>query len=62
LRSPLHTVIRLAELLAEEKERALNDKQKHFVGHIRKDPLLLNLINDLLDLGKIDAGRLELRY
>ena len=63
LRSPLHTVIGFAELLAEEKEGALNEKQKRFVGHIKTDSLhLLNLINDLLDLSKIEAGRLELRY
>ncbi|MGD1073808.1 MAG: PAS domain-containing sensor histidine kinase [Bryobacteraceae bacterium] len=63
LRSPLHTVIGFAELLAEEKEGALNDRQKRFVGHIQKDSLhLLDLINDLLDLSKIEAGRLELRH
>jgi signal transduction histidine kinase len=62
LRSPLHTVIGFAELLAEEKEGALNDRQKRFVGHIHRDSLhLLDLINDLLDLSKIEAGRLELR-
>ena len=63
LRSPLHTVIGFAELLAEEKDGALNEKQRRFIGHIRKDSLhLLDLINDLLDLSKIEAGRLELRY
>jgi PAS domain S-box-containing protein len=63
LRSPLHTVIGFAELLAEEKEGTLNSKQKRFVGHIQRDALhLLGLINDLLDLSKIEAGRLELRY
>jgi signal transduction histidine kinase len=63
LRSPLHTVIGFAQLLAEEKEGALNEKQKRFLGHIQTDSLhLLDLINDLLDLSKIEAGRLELRY
>jgi len=63
LRSPLHTVIGFAELLAEEKEGPLNEKQKRFVGHIQSDSRhLLDLINDLLDLSKIEAGRLELRY
>jgi PAS domain S-box-containing protein len=63
LRSPLHTVLGFAELLAEEKEGALNDKQKRFIGHIQRDSLhLLDLINDLLDLSKIEAGRLELRH
>ena len=63
LRSPLHTVIGFAQLLAEEKEGPLNEKQKRFLSHIQNDSLhLLDLINDLLDLSKIEAGRLELRY
>ena len=62
LRTPLHTVIGFSELLSEELEGPLNDKQKRFVGHIHKDSLhLLELINDILDLSKIEAGRLELR-
>src|ERR1022692_3047516 len=63
LRSPLHTVIGFSQLLAEEKEGPLNEKQKRFLSHIQNDSLhLLDLINDLLDLSKIEAGRLELRY
>ena len=63
LRSPLHTVIGFAELLAEETEGPLNEKQKRFLTHIHRDALhLLELISDLLDLSKIEAGRLELRY
>ncbi len=62
LRTPLHTIIGFAELLAEELEGPLNEKQKRFVGHIHKDSLhLLELINDLLDLSRIEAGRLDLR-
>jgi PAS domain S-box-containing protein len=62
LRTPLHTIIGFSELLAEELEGALNDKQKRFVSHIHKDSLhLLELINDVLDLSKIEAGRVELR-
>ncbi|MFL6446153.1 MAG: PAS domain S-box protein [Bryobacteraceae bacterium] len=61
LRTPLHTIIGFSELLGEELEGALNDKQRRFVGHIHKDSLhLLELINDLLDLSKIEAGRLDL--
>jgi PAS domain S-box-containing protein len=61
LRTPLHTIIGFSELLAEEYQGPLNEKQKRFVGHIHKDSLhLLELINDVLDLSKIEAGRLEL--
>jgi len=63
LRSPLHTVIGFAQLLAEQKEGPLNEKQKRFLSHVQNDSLhLLDLINDLLDLSRIEAGRLELRY
>ncbi len=62
LRTPLHTIIGFSELLAEELQGPLNDKQKRFVTHIHKDSLhLLELINDILDLSKIESGRLSLR-
>jgi len=61
LRTPLHTIIGFSELLAEELEGPLNDRQKRFVAHIHKDSLhLLDLINDILDLSKIEAGKLSL--
>ena len=62
LRTPLHTIIGFAELLNEEIEGQLSGKQKRFVDHIHRDSLhLLELINDILDLSKIEAGRLDLR-
>ena len=62
LRTPLHTIIGFSELLAEELEGPLNEKQRRFVNHIHTDSLhLLELINDILDLSKIEAGRLDLR-
>ncbi len=62
LRTPLHTIIGFSELLGEELHGFLTEKQKRFVGHIHTDSLhLLDLINDILDLSKIEAGRLELR-
>lgn len=61
LRSPLHTIIGFAELLAEELEGPLNERQARFVNHIHRDSLhLLELINDILDLSKIEAGKLDL--
>jgi PAS domain S-box-containing protein len=61
LRTPLHTIIGFAELLAERLAGPLNDKQARFVDHIHRDSLhLLQLINDILDLSKIEANRLDL--
>jgi signal transduction histidine kinase len=54
-------VIGFSELLAEETKGPLNDDQKRFVAHILKDSRhLLALINGILDLSKIEAGKLEL--
>ena len=62
LRSPLHTIIGFADLLREELDGPLNTKQKRFVQNIHRDSQhLLEIINDLLDISKIEAGRLELR-
>jgi PAS domain S-box-containing protein len=62
LRTPLHTIIGFADLLAEELKGELNPAQKRFANHIRRDSRhLLELINDILDLSKIEAGRLDLQ-
>ena len=62
LRTPLHTVIGFSQLLAEEIQGPLNEKQRRFVDHIHRDSQhLLELINDILDLSKIESGKIELR-
>jgi signal transduction histidine kinase len=62
LRTPLHTIIGFGDLLAEELKGPLNEHQKRFLGHIQRDSLqLLELINQILDLSKIEADRLELQ-
>jgi len=62
LRTPLHTVIGFSELLMEEVEGPLNPKQKRFMSHILQDSRhLLQLINEVLDISKIESGRLELQ-
>ncbi len=62
LRTPLHTILGFSELLAEEAEGPLNAKQKRFLGHVLQDSRhLLELINEVLDLSKIESGRLELQ-
>jgi PAS domain S-box-containing protein len=62
LRTPLNTILGFSELLSEQNVGPLNEKQKRFLTHIQHDAgHLLELINDVLDLSKIEAGRLELR-
>jgi PAS domain S-box-containing protein len=61
LRTPLHTIIGFAELMQEEGEGPLNFKQRRFMHHIHVDSEhLLGLINDVLDLSRIEAGGLQL--
>ncbi len=62
LRTPLNSITGFSELLAEERAGLLNDKQRKFVTHVRTaSQHLLELINDVLDLSKIEAGRADLR-
>jgi len=61
LRTPLNAVIGFAEVLSERMFGQLNDKQMEYVRDIRESGRhLLSLINDILDLSKIEAGRMEL--
>jgi PAS domain S-box-containing protein len=61
LRTPLNAVVGFSDLLTEEQYGPLNDRQKRYVNHIRAGGKhLLRLINDILDLSKIEAGRLQL--
>ena len=62
LRTPLNAIIGFSDLLREESGGELNDKQKRYTGHIGQGARhLLALINDILDLSKIEAGQIELR-
>jgi signal transduction histidine kinase len=61
LRTPLNAVIGFSEVLGEEMFGELNDKQSEYVDDIHTSGRhLLSLINDILDLSKIEAGRMEL--
>ena len=63
LRTPLNAIMGFSDLLAEGTAGTLNAKQQRFVHHIKQGSThLLQLINDILDLSKIEAGQLELRY
>ncbi len=60
-RTPLNSIIGFANLLAKNKEGNLTKKQLNYIEKILKNAKhLLNLINDLLDLSKIEAGRIEI--
>jgi signal transduction histidine kinase len=61
LRTPLNAVIGFSEVLLEEMFGGLNDKQTEYLQDILSSGRhLLSLINDILDLSKIEAGRMEL--
>ncbi len=63
LRTPLNAIIGFSELLAEGKAGALEQKQLRFIGHIRSGAHhLLQLINEILDISKIEAGRVRLEH
>jgi len=62
LRTPLNSSLILAKLLAENGNGNLNDEQVKFAESIYSAGNdLLNLINDILDIAKVEAGKLEVR-
>jgi signal transduction histidine kinase len=61
LRTPLNAVIGFSEVLGERMFGDLNEKQDEYLKDIHASGQhLLSLINDILDLSKIEAGRMEL--
>jgi signal transduction histidine kinase len=61
LRTPLNAIIGFSEVLAEKMFGELNEKQEEYSKDIHASGQhLLSLINDILDLSKIEAGRMEL--
>ena len=60
LRTPLNSIIGFSEIL--ENAKGLEGKQVRFAKNIRNSGrLLLDLINDILDLAKLEAGKMEVR-
>lgn len=61
LRTPLNAVLGFSELLSDTRYGPLNNRQQRYVSHIHTSGHhLLQLINDILDLSKIEAGRMQL--
>ncbi len=62
LRTPLNSIIGFSELLQDSSFGSLNEKQLQYTKYIYSSGShLLQLINNILDLSKIEAGRLELK-
>jgi PAS domain S-box-containing protein len=61
LRTPMNSIVGFSDLLAEEGRGPLSPSYRTYIGHIRTGAAhLLDLINEVLDLSKIEAGRIEL--
>lgn len=61
LRTPLNSIIVLSQLMAENKKAHLDEKELQFSQTIHSSGNdLLNLINDILDLSKVESGKIEL--
>ncbi len=61
LRTPLNAIIGFSQEIKDESPGPINEVQQEFVGYILESGKhLLSLINDILDLSKIEAGKVEL--
>src|SRR4029079_12695203 len=63
LRTPLNGIIGFSEMLHDGKAGAVEPQQKEFLGDILNSGRhLLQLINDVLDLSKVESGKFEFQY
>jgi signal transduction histidine kinase len=62
LRTPLNAIIGFSQVLKQQMYGPLNEKQADYIDDVLSSGQhLLNLINDILDLAKVEAGRMELQ-
>ncbi len=63
LRTPLNSILGFSELLLEEISGSLTERQKRHINNIYSSGThLLQLINNVLDIAKIESGKIELHY
>ncbi|WMW22837.1 ATP-binding protein [Methanolobus mangrovi] len=63
IRTPLNSIIGFSDILANESLEPLSDKQKRYAHNISTSGHhLLGIINDILDISKTEAGKMELEY
>jgi signal transduction histidine kinase len=63
LRTPLNAVLGFSEVLLERMFGELNERQEEYIRDINSSGRhLLELLNEILDLSKVEAGRMELEY
>jgi signal transduction histidine kinase len=61
LRTPLNAIVGFSELMAQDRPDDPADEQARYLGYIHASSLhLLSLVNDLLDLARVESGRLSL--
>lgn len=61
-RTPLNSILALCRILLDRIDGDLTEEQARQIGYIRKSAdSLLELVNDLLDLAKVEAGKLEVK-
>ncbi|HEV2009414.1 MAG TPA: ATP-binding protein [Candidatus Limnocylindria bacterium] len=62
LRTPLNAILGFSDLLSEQIGPQITDRQRRYLGNVHDaGDHLLALVNDILDLSKVEAGRVDLR-
>lgn len=63
LRTPLNSILLLSEMLEEDPDKVLTEEQREFSRVIHSSGQdLLSLINDILDLSKVEVGKMDIKF